>query len=129
VQVLQVAHENQFSRFGTVRLDGSEIHANASQHSALSYGHAEKIEVQLKAEVQQMLELAEAADQDSVPDGVDLPAEVARREDRLAAISAAKAKIESHASERFAREQAEYQAKMVKRQARQAAQTTRGWPA
>jgi len=70
VQVLQVARENQLSRFGTVSLDGTKIHANASKHSALSYGHAEKIEAQLKAEVQEMLELAEAADQSSVPDGV-----------------------------------------------------------
>jgi len=121
VQVLQVARENQLSRFGTVSLDGSKIHANASRHSALSYGHAEKIEAQLKGEVQQMLELAEAADQGSVPDGVDLPAEIARREDRLAAIAAAKAKIEARASERFAREQAEYEAKMAKRQAKQGA--------
>jgi transposase len=37
VQVLQVARENQLSRFGTVSLDGTKIHANASRHSALSY--------------------------------------------------------------------------------------------
>ncbi len=70
VQVLQVARENQLSRFGTVSLDGTKIHANASRHSALSYGHAEKIEAQLKAEVQELLALAEAADQSAVPDGV-----------------------------------------------------------
>jgi transposase len=100
VQVLQVARENQLSRFGTVSLDGTKIHANASRHSALSYGHAEKIEAQLKAEVQEMLKLAEAADQRSVPEGVDLPAEIRRREERLAAIAAAKAKIEARAKER-----------------------------
>jgi len=44
VQVLQIAREIQVSRFGTVSLDGTRIHANASRHSALSYGHAEKIE-------------------------------------------------------------------------------------
>ena len=55
VQVLQVARENQLSRFGTVSLDGTKLHANASRHSALSYGHAQKIEAQLKAEVQEML--------------------------------------------------------------------------
>jgi transposase len=67
VQVLQVARENQLSRFGTVSLDGTKIHANASRHSALSYGHAEKIEAQLKAEVQEMLKLAEAADSAASP--------------------------------------------------------------
>ena len=66
VQVLQVARENQLSKFGTVSLDGTKIHANASRHSALSHGHIEKIEAQLKAEVQELLALAEAADQSSV---------------------------------------------------------------
>ncbi len=120
VQVLQVARENQLSRFGTVSLDGTKIHANASRHSALSYGHAEKIEAQLKAEVQEMLKLAEAADQRSVPEGVDLPAEIRRREERLAAIAAAKAKIEARAKERFEREQAEYEAKMATRRTKEA---------
>jgi len=121
VQVLQVARENQLSRFGLVSLDGTKIHANASRHSALSYGHAEKIEAQLKAEVQQMLALAEAADQNNIPDGVNLPTEIARREDRLAAIGAAKAKIEARAAARYEREQAEYQAAVAKRQAQAAA--------
>lgn len=73
VQVLEVAGENPLSRFGTVSLDGTKIHANASRHSALSYGHTEKIEAHLKAEVQELLALAEAADQSSLPDGVSLP--------------------------------------------------------
>jgi transposase len=115
VQVLQVARENQLSRFGTVSLDGTKIHANASRHSALSYGHAEKIEAQLKAEVQELIKLAEAADQSSLPDGVKLPDEIRRREDRLAAIAAAKAKIEARAAERFEREKAEHQAKLAAR--------------
>lgn len=121
VQVLQVARENQLSRFGTVSLDGTKIHANASKHSALSYAHAEKIEAQLKAEVQEMFELAEAADQSSVPDGVSLPDEISRREERLAAIAQAKARIEARARERFEREQAEYEAKLAKRAAKEAA--------
>lgn len=116
VQVLQVARENQLSRFGTVSLDGTKIHANASRHSALSYAHAEKIEAQLRAEVQELMKLAEAADQSSLPDGVQLPEEIKRREDRLAAIAAAKAKIEARAKERHEREQAEYQAKMSARE-------------
>ncbi|KRU67315.1 transposase [Pseudomonas aeruginosa] len=101
VQVLQIARENQVSRFGTVSLDGTKIHANASRHSALSYAHAEKIEAQLKAEVQEMLKLAEAADQSDLPDGVSLPDEIKRREDRLAAIAEAKTKIEARAKERL----------------------------
>jgi transposase/IS5 family transposase len=118
VQVLQVARENQLSRFGTVSLDGTKIHANASRHRALSYG-AEKIEAQLRAEVQELLKLAEVADQQALPEGVSLPEEIQRREDRLAAIAAAKLKIEVRAKARQARERAEYEAKLAKRQARQ----------
>ena len=121
VQVLQVARENKLSRFGTVSLDGTKIHANASRHSALSYGHAEKIEAQLKAEVQELLRLAEAADRSAVPDGVSLPDEIKRREDRLAAITAAKAKIEARAKERFEQERAEHETKMAARVAKEKA--------
>jgi len=120
VQVLQVARENQISKFGTVSLDGTKIHANASRHRALSYGHAEKIEAQLKTEVQELLKLAEAADQSSLPDGVKLPDEIKRREDRLAAIAAAKAKIEARAAERFQRKQAEFEAKLKARAKKEA---------
>ena len=67
-----------------------------------------------------MLELAEAADQTSVPDGVSLPEEIERREDRLAAIAAAKAKIEARARERYEREKAGYDAKMAARVAKEA---------
>ncbi|MBK1701363.1 transposase, partial [Thiococcus pfennigii] len=109
VSVLVVARENQLSQFGSVSLDGTKIHANASRHSALSYGHAEAIEAQLKAEVQQLLALAEEADGGHVPDGLSIPQELMRREDRLAAIAEAKAKIEARAAERFAREQADYE--------------------
>jgi transposase len=130
VEVLQVARENQLSRFGTVSLDGTKIHANASRHSALSYGHAEAIEAQLKAEVQELLALAEQADGADLPDGMSLPAELTRREERLAAIAVAKAKIEARAKERHAREQAEYEAKLTAREAKAAAtgKTPRGKP-
>ncbi|OHC26930.1 MAG: transposase [Pseudomonadales bacterium RIFCSPHIGHO2_02_FULL_60_43] len=121
VQVLQIARENQVSRFGTVSLDGTKIHANASRHNALSYAHAEKIEAQLKAEVQEMLKLAEAADQSDLPDGVCLPDEITRREDRLAAIAEAKAKLEARAKERFELEVAEYQATLARREAKEKA--------
>ena len=71
-------------KLGTVALDGTKIHANASRHSALSYEHASKIEAQLKAEVADLLAKAEAADQAEVPDGMSIPEELARREKRLA---------------------------------------------
>jgi len=121
VQVLEVARENQLSRFGRVSLDGTKIHANASRHSALSYGHAETIEAQLKTEVQELLALAEQADGRNVPEGMSVPEELKRREARLAAIAEAKRQIEARAAERFAREQAAYEAKLAARAAKAAA--------
>jgi hypothetical protein len=111
VQVLTVAREMGVMKLGTVALDGTKIHANASRHSALSYEHAGRIEAQLKAEVADLLGKAEAADQADVPDGMSIPEELARREKRLAAIARAKATIEARAKERHAREKAESDAK------------------
>jgi transposase len=119
VEVLKLAREMGVLKLGTVALDGTKIHANASRHSALSYEHAQKIEGQLRKEVQQLLLMAEHADEADVPDGLSIPEELARREERLAAIAEAKAKIEARAQERFEREQAEYQAKMAAREAKQ----------
>ena len=115
VQVLQLAREAWVLKMGTVALDGTKIHADASRHSALSHGHAEKLEVQLKAEVADLLALAEAADTADVPDGMSVPEELGRREQRLARIAAAKVTIEARAKERFEREQAEHQAKLKAR--------------
>src|SRR4029077_11681747 len=103
---------------GTVALDGTKIHANASRHSALSYEHAGKIEAQLKAEVAELLARAEAADHADVPDGMSIPDELARREQRLAKLAQARAKIEARAKERFEREAAEHKAKLVAREAK-----------
>ena len=83
VQILEMAREMKLLKLGTVCLDGTKIHAYASRHSALSHGHIEKLAVQLKAEVQELLALAEHADQADIPDGVKLPEEIKRREDRL----------------------------------------------
>ena len=121
VQVLGVAREMGVLKLGTVALDGTKIHANASRHSALSYEHAAKIEAQLQAEVADLLAKAEAADQADVPDGMSVPEELARREQRLAAIAKARATIEARAKERQARERAEYEAKLKAREAKTAA--------
>jgi len=121
VQVLGVAREMGMLRLGTVALDGTKIHANASRHSALSYEHAGKIEAQLQAEVADLLRMAEAADQADVPDGMSIPEELARREARLAAIAEARATIEARARERHARERAEYEARLKAREAKTAA--------
>jgi transposase len=121
VKVLLLAREMGVLKLGTVALDGTKIHANASRHSALSYEHASKIEAQLKAEVAELLAKAEAADQTDIPDGMSIPEELARREERLKRLAAAKAKIEARAAERYARELAEHEAKLAAREAKTAA--------
>jgi transposase len=118
IQVLLLAREMGMLKMGTVGLDGTKIHANASRHSAQSYDHAGRIEAQLKAEVADLMAKAEAADQADVPDGMSIPEELARREARLAKIAEARAKIEARAQERFEREQADHDAKMAARQAK-----------
>jgi transposase len=118
VQVLLLAREMGMLKMGTVGLDGTKIHANASRHNALSYEHAEKIETQPKAEVGALMAKAEAADRADLPDGLSIPDELARREDRLAKLAVARTKIEARTKERFEREQAEYQAKLAVREAR-----------
>src|SRR6202051_2870720 len=121
VQVLLLAREMGMLKMGTVALDGTKMHANASRHSALSYEHAGKIETQLKAEVADLLAKAEAADQADIPDGMSVPEELARREKRLETLAAARATIEARAKERFEREQAEHQAKLAAREEKAAA--------
>jgi len=118
VQVLLIARTMGVLKLGNIALDGTKVHANASKHSALSYGHIKQLEVQLQAEVKKLMALAEAADNEKIPEGLNLPDEIKRREDRLQAIGQAKAKIEARAHERDAQEQAEYQARLAKREAK-----------
>ena len=126
VEVLHLAREMGVLKLGTIALDGTKIHANASRHSALSYEHAGKIEAQLKAEVAKLLAKAEAADQADVPDGMSIPEELARREARLEQLAVARAKIEARAKERLARDEAKYAAKLAAREAK--AEATGGKP-
>src|ERR1700730_2217491 len=118
VKVLLLAREMGVLNLGTVALDGTKIHANASRHRALSYEHAGKLEAQLKGEVAVLLAKAEAADKADVPDGISIPEELERREERLKKLAEARTKIEARASERLAREQAEYEAKIAAREAK-----------
>ena len=121
VQVLLLAREMGVLKMGTIALDGTKIHANASRHSALSYEHAGKIAAQLQAEVADLMAKAEAVDTADIPDGVSIPDELARREERLRKLAEARTKIEARAKERYARELAEHEAKLAARAAKTAA--------
>lgn len=118
VQVLMLAREMGMLKLGKISVDGSKIKANASRHSALSWGHLKKIEQQLRQEIQQLMVLAESEDRKKVPDGMDVPQEIARRETRLAALDDAKRKLEARAQERDAQARTEYESKLAKRQAK-----------
>ena len=120
LQILLLAKTMGFLKLGKISLDGSKVQANASKHSAMSWGHAVKLEQQLKNEVARLMAMAEAADA-KVPEGMDIPEELKLREVRLKAIAEAKVKLEQRAAERHAAEQAEYEAKKEKREAARAA--------
>jgi len=81
----------------------------------MSYGHAKKLEAKLKAEVAELMKRAEAANAKDLPEGMSLPEELSRREQRLAAIAAAKAKIEARVK---AEAEAAYAAKLAAREQR-----------
>jgi len=118
VQVLVIARQMGVLKLGTVSLDGTKIKANANKHKALSWQYANKLEAQLREEVATLMQLAEAADNSELPEDLDIPEEIKRREDRLAGIARAKAEIQARAEARHAQEQAEYEAKVAAREKR-----------
>ena len=117
VEILVVGEAMGLVKLGTISLDGTKIKANASKHKALSWEYANRLEAQLKQEVEELMRLAEEADQCSRPEDMDIPEELKRREERLVAIARAKEEIQARAQERFEREQAEFEAKQAKREA------------
>jgi transposase len=117
VEILLIGQAMGLVKLGTVSLDGTKIKANASKHKALSWEYANRLEEQLKGEVAELMRLAEQADNQPLPEQMDIPLELQRREQRLEVIAAAKAEIAARAQERFAREQAEYEEKQAKREA------------
>ena len=102
-QVLRLARELGALRVGRVALDGTKVKANASKHKAMSYGRMHEKQRQLRAEVKELLAQAEATDaaEDAVYGrdrrGDELPAELHRRESRLARIREAKRVLEARA--------------------------------
>jgi transposase len=106
VQVLLLAQEAGVLSGGTLSLDGTTLHADASTSKAVSYKRLLEIEAQLRAEVDELFALAERMDERERPDGLLVRDEIARREDRLARLAEAKAVLAARAQERLAAEQA-----------------------
>jgi transposase len=105
VQVVRLARELGLVKLGTIALDGTKVKANASKHKAMSYGRMKEQEQKLKQEIEELLERARTTDaQEDARLGSDqtdeqLPAELQRREVRLAKIQAAKTRLEQRQAE------------------------------
>jgi hypothetical protein len=118
VQVLLLAQEAGVLKLGTISLDGTKIHADASKRKAVSYKRLLEVEAQLRTEVEELFALSEQSDQPEVPEGLVVRDEIAWREDRLARLAEAKAVLEARAEERAVAEQAEYEARLAQREER-----------
>jgi len=118
VQVLLLAQEAGVLKLGTISLDGTKVHADASKCKAVSYKRLLELETQLRAEVEELF-ASEQSEQPEVADGLVVSKEIARRQDRLVRLEEAKAVLEARAKEREAVEQAEYEAKLEQRKQRE----------
>jgi len=105
VQVVRIAREAGVVQLGTLAIDGTKVKASASKRKAMSYGRMLEHEQRLREQIAALTAQAEAVDaaEDAVhgPDGrgAELPAELQRRETRLATIQAAKARLEARQAE------------------------------
>ncbi len=122
-QVLELAANAQVLKVGniTVAIDGTKILANASKHSAMSHGHLEKQMDLAEEQIAQLMAKAEDADSTPLEDGLSIPSEIKRREDRIAKLKKAKIVMEERAKARFKEEAADHEEKLQKREAKEKA--------
>jgi transposase len=122
LEVLRIAGAMGMVKLGNLSTDGTKMGANASRHKAMSYGYMAKETERLKAEIERLLEEAERldAEQDAALGsrrGDELPAELKRREDRLAQIREARARLEAEAGARAEEEQSRRDEERARREA------------
>jgi transposase len=125
MQALQLCQKAGLVKLGHVAVDGSKVQANASKHKAMSYERMSATEEQLKAEVEELLRRAEAAD--AAEDEKErqgktdtLPDELARRESRLKKIREAKAALEAEARQKAEEAKAAAEARIAERRQKEA---------
>lgn len=116
IEILVLAEAMGLLKLGTISLDGTKIKANASRHKALSWEYANKLEDQFKQEIEELMRLAEEADHSPLPEEMDIPDELQRRQDRLEVIARAKKEIKARAKARYEKEKAGYDEKMAARE-------------
>ena len=102
VQVVRVAGAAGLVKLGNVSTDGTKIQGNASRHKAMSYGYMKKEVERIREDIEALV--THAYQQDEAEEaalgsrrGDELPAELARREQRLATIEAAMHRLEAQA--------------------------------
>ena len=135
-QVLALCQRAGLVKLGHVALDGTKVLANASKHKAMSYGRMPEAERQLEQEIAALLaaaqrvDVAEDAQYGKGKRGDELPAELTRRESRLAKIRAAKAELEAEARAQAAEAAVAAQAKLAarERQTRETGRKPKGRP-
>src|SRR2546426_4259349 len=115
VQVLLLAQEAGVLKVGTISLDGTKIHADASRHHAVSYKRLLEVETQLRAEIEELFRLSDQSDQRDLPDGLVVGEEITRREDRLARLADATSVLPARATERMAAAPVVYEATLGQR--------------
>lgn len=118
IKVLLIAQVAKTLKLFNLAVDGTKIKANASRHSAMSYSHIDKLEAQLAGEVEELMKLAEEANKEKVPKGMNVAEEIVLREDRIKAIGAAKTVIEQRAAVRYEQESAAYAETLAQREAK-----------
>jgi transposase len=116
VQVLLIAQESGALKLGTVSLDGSKVHADASKSKAVSYQRLLQIEHRLREEVAELLAVNEEGAGDGLPAELDIATELEFRYERLSNLATAKAALELRAEERYQAEKAEYEARLRERE-------------
>jgi transposase len=126
VQILLLAQATDVLKLGNISLDGTKLHADASKSHAVSYQRLLELEHQLRAEVDELFALGEQAEQVSLPDGLILADEIARRQARLANLAQAQAVLEARAQERYQAERTEYEAKLRAREEKARTRKPRG---
>ena len=105
VEVVRLAAETGVANFGKLSIDGTKVRANASKRKAMSYKRMREEEKRLQEEIEALLDRAGAVDAQEdarygeACRGDELPEELRRREDRLAAIRAAKGRLEARQRE------------------------------
>ena len=113
LKVLAMASRmGKLKKVGSVSIDGSKIHANASKHKAVSYDRAGDIIKRLKLEVEELIKKAVEADSVPLEEGENIPDEIIRRKDRIEKLKAARDEIEKRFEKDRIKKEEEYKEKL-----------------